>query len=332
MSENKNEIVLFEKLNKEDVKRKIYEIRGKKVMLDSDIAMYFGVTTGNLNKAKNRNKERFPENFSFALTKEEISVFQNGISMQTKGVKGGRSNNPTVYTEQGVAMLTSVLHTPRAISASIQIMEAFVEMSHYIRQNEQLLPYQEIQRLESNQYHMAERIQTIEDNMVTKSDLTDFMKLFDDGLQNEEILILDGEPFKAVMAYQKIYGKAKKSVIIVDDYIGPKTLRHLAAVKTKVTVTVISDNKGGNSLKLSDYNDFLTEYPGRTIDFLKSMNRAHDRYIVIDNGTKDMKLYHCGASSKDAGKRITTITRIMEMSAYKTTISQLMSNPNLSLK
>jgi hypothetical protein len=134
MSENKNEIVLFEKLNKEDVKRKIYEIRGKKVMLDSDIAMYFGVTTGNLNKAKNRNKERFPENFSFVLTKEEISVFQNGISMQTKGVKGGRSNSPTVYTEQGVAMLTSVLHTPRAISASIQIMEAFVEMSHTVSQ------------------------------------------------------------------------------------------------------------------------------------------------------------------------------------------------------
>nr|MBQ4456105.1 hypothetical protein [Clostridia bacterium] len=114
--------------------------------------------------------------------------------------------------------------------------------------------------------------------------------------------------------------------------MGPKTLRHLAATKTKVTVTVISDNKGGNALKLSDYNDFLTEYPGRTINFLKSLNRAHDRYIVIDNGSKDMKLYHCGASSKDAGKRITTITRIIEMSTYKATISQLLSNPALVLK
>ena len=97
--------------------------------------------------------------------------------MQTKGVKGGRSNNLTVYTEQGVAMLTSVLHTPRAISASIQIMEAFVEMSHYIRQNEQLIPYQEIQRLEINQYHMSDRIQNLEDNMVTRADLADLMKL-----------------------------------------------------------------------------------------------------------------------------------------------------------
>ena len=296
---SKEEIGIFKQIDKEEIKRQIYEIRGKKVMFDKDIADYFEVTTGNLNKAMKRNIKRFPDSFCFQLSKEEYSRFQNGSLKQGQNIK----YPPYVYTEQGVAMLTSALHTDRAIDASIQIMEAFVEMSHYIRQNEQLLPYQELQRLENNQYHMAERIQNIEDNMVTKSDLSDFMKLFDDGLQNEEILILDGEPFKADIAYQKIYGKAKKSVIIVDDYVGPKTLRHLAATKTKVTVTVISDNKGGNALKLSDYNDFLTEYPGRTINFLKSLNRAHDRYIVIDNGSKDMKLYHCGASSKDAGKR-----------------------------
>ena len=325
---SKEEKGIFKQIDKEEIKRQIYEIRGKKVMFDKDIADYFEVTTGNLNKAMKRNIKRFPDSFCFQLSKEEYSRFQNGSLKQGQNIK----YPPYVYTEQGVAMLTSALHTDRAIDASIQIMEAFVEMSHYIRQNEQLLPYQELQRLENNQYHMAERIQNIEDNMVTKSDLSDFMKLFDDGLQNEEILILDGEPFKADIAYQKIYGKAKKSVIIVDDYVGPKTLRHLAATKTKVTVTVISDNKGGNALKLSDYNDFLTEYPGRTINFLKSLNRAHDRYIVIDNGSKDMKLYHCGASSKDAGKRITTITRIIEMSTYKATISQLLSNPALVLK
>jgi len=265
---SKEEIGIFKQIDKEEIKRQIYEIRGKKVMFDKDIADYFEVTTGNLNKAMKRNIKRFPDSFCFQLSKEEYSRFQNGSLKQGQNIK----YPPYVYTEQGVAMLTSALHTDRAIDASIQIMEAFVEMSHYIRQNEQLLPYQELQRLENNQYHMAERIQNIEDNMVTKSDLSDFMKLFDDGLQNEEILILDGEPFKADIAYQKIYGKAKKSVIIVDDYVGPKTLRHLAATKTKVTVTVISDNKGGNALKLSDYNDFLTEYPGRTINFLKSLN------------------------------------------------------------
>ncbi|MCR5651396.1 MAG: ORF6N domain-containing protein [Lachnospiraceae bacterium] len=145
---NDNVVTTIESIDKEEVKAKIYEVRGHRVMLDSDIAMYFAVTTGNLNKAKNRNIERFPEHFCFMLTDQELSIFQYGIAMQTKGIKGGRSNNPTVYTEHGVAMLTSVLHTPRAISASIQIIEAFVEMSHYIRQNRELLPYDELKALE----------------------------------------------------------------------------------------------------------------------------------------------------------------------------------------
>ena len=118
---SKNEVAILEQIDREKVKSQIYEVRGLSVMLDSDIAAYFGVTTGNLNKAKNRNIQRFPENFCFTLSDHEISLFQFGIPMQTKGIKGGRSNNPTVYTEHGIAMLTSVLHTPRAVAASIQI-------------------------------------------------------------------------------------------------------------------------------------------------------------------------------------------------------------------
>ena len=87
-----NEIITFEPIDKEAVKARIYEVRDQKVMLDSDVAMYFAVTTGNLNKAKNRNLERFPEHFCFVLTDQELSPFQSGIAMQTKGVKGGRSD------------------------------------------------------------------------------------------------------------------------------------------------------------------------------------------------------------------------------------------------
>ena len=187
-----NKIVLYTSIDKEKVKTQILEIRGYKVMFDKDIAEYFGVTTGNLNKAKNRNIERFPENFCFVLTNQELSLFQSGIAMQTKGIKGGRSNNPTVYTEQGVAMLTSVLHTPRAISASIQIIEAFVEMSHYIRQNKQLLPYDEFKTLELKHYQLSDKVQSIEENMLTRTDLSELMMLFDTGVKNEEILILNG--------------------------------------------------------------------------------------------------------------------------------------------
>ncbi len=326
-----NEIITLEPIDKEEIKTKIYEVRGQRVMLDSDIALYFSVTTGNLNKAKNRNIDRFPEHFCFVLTDQELSLFQSGIAMQTKGVKGGRSNNPTVYTEHGVAMLTSVLHTPRAISASIQIIEAFVEMSHYIRQNRQLLPYDELKALELKHYQLSDRVQNIEENMLTRAELSNLMKLFDSGIDSEEVLILNGEPFKADMAYQKIYKLAKKNIIMIDDYLGIKTLHHLSHAKTSVDITIVSDNKGYNPLRLTEYNDFLVEYPGRSINFIKSSNKAHDRYIVLDYGTRTMRVYHCGASSKDAGKKITTITEIKDVDIYKDTIRNLIVNPPLIL-
>lgn len=115
-------------------------------------------------------------------------------------------------------MLTSVLHTEKAIEASIQIIDAFVEMSHYLRQNAQLLPDQEFQRLESRQSATEARVDNIEKKMITKEDLSDLMKLFDQGITNEEILILDGQPFKADIAYQQIYRKAKKKITVFDDY------------------------------------------------------------------------------------------------------------------
>ena len=122
-------------IDDQNIKNLIYTIRGEQVMLDKDIASFFEVTTGNLNKAMKRNLKRFPDNFCFQLTADEISRFQIGISMQTRGVRGGRVSLPYVYTEHGIAMLTSVLHTERAISASILIMEAFVEMRHFIASN-----------------------------------------------------------------------------------------------------------------------------------------------------------------------------------------------------
>ena len=158
------------------------------------------------------------------------------------------------------------------------------------------------------------------------------MKLFDQGLSNEEVLILDGMPFKADEAYQKIYRSAKSKIVIVDDYIGTKTLHHLSHSKKYVKITIISDNAARPKLSLTEYNDFITENPGRTITFLQSLHRAHDRYIVLDEGTKDMKVYHCGASSKDAGKRITTITRLSDIDDYKTTVRSMLGNPVLQLR
>ena len=102
--------------------------------------------------------------------------------MQTEGIKGGRTYNPIVYSEKGVAMLTSCLHTRRAIEASIQIIEAFVEMSHYLRDNRQLLPYEELKSLEVRHFELYERVRGIEDNlasnMISRSELSELMRLF----------------------------------------------------------------------------------------------------------------------------------------------------------
>ena len=330
---DKKEIILLDQIDKEKVKSQIYEIRGMRIMLDSDIAAYFGVETAALNRAMKRNIKRFPPKFCFQISREEyheILRCQLGILELEQGKYS--KYLPYVYTEHGLSMLTSVLHTDRAIEASILIMEVFVEVAHYILQNTPLLPYEELKLLQNKQEKLSDKIQNIEKNMVKKDELSDFMKLFDTGIRNEEILILDGEPFKADFAYQKIYGTAEKSIIVIDDYLGLKTLHHLAGAKNGVQITIISDNKGKNPLKLTEYNDFLKEYPNVKINFIVSLGRIHDRYIALDFGTKNEKLYHCGASSKDAGHRITTILEIKGIADYKTTLESLLSNRELKLK
>ena len=333
-NKTKSEVMVFEPIDTETVKRQIYSVRGQNVMLDADIALYFGVETGALNRAMKRNIKRFPERLCFQLTREEyyeILRCQTGILELEQGKYS--KYPPYVYAEQGVAMLTSVLHTERAITASLFIMDAFVEMTHYIRQNQKLLPQRELQLLEVRQENLEGKVREIKESMVTKSDLSELMLLFDQGVKNEEILILNGEPFTADVAYQKIYRRAKKNIIVVDDYLGVKTLQHLTHAKAGVKITVISDNKAGRQkLRLSELNDFLTEYPSISLQFIQSGNAVHDRYIVLDYGTKDMKVYHCGASSKDAGNKITTITRIMDISEYKNTLKVLMNKPQLILR
>ena len=152
----KAEMALFEPVDKETIKNQIYEIRGIRVMLDRDISEYFGVETKALNRAMKRNIKRFPETFCFQLTAEECTRYQIGTLYTGRGLN--IKYMPHVYSEQGVAMLTSTLHTDRAIAASIQIMEAFVEMSHYIRQNQRLLPYEDIKSLELRQYQLSDRM------------------------------------------------------------------------------------------------------------------------------------------------------------------------------
>ena len=228
-------------------------------------------------------------------------------------------------------MLMTVLRSPLAIEQSKALIRLFKSMKDYVAENHFFIEGDVYTHLVGQITDTKKEIDNIKENMLTKADLPEFMRLFDQSIHNEEILILDGQPFKADVAYQRIYSMAKKSIIVVDDYIGVKTLHHLVHAKENVKLTIISDNRN-RILKLSEYNDYLTEYPTKVIGFIQSQNRAHDRYIVLDNSTAGMRVYHCGASSKDAGKRITTITRLMETDNYKQTINEMLTNPPLILK
>ena len=228
-------------------------------------------------------------------------------------------------------MLMTILKSEIAVDQSIALIRTFRTMKEYIIENQPLLNGDAYTYLLQRMNETDKELSDVKSNMLTRADLPEFMKLFDQSVQNEEILILNGEPFKADVIYQKIYKSAKKSIIVIDDYIGVKTLQHLVHSKPGVKLTIVSDNKL-RILKLSEYTDFLTEYPTKTIDFIQSQGRTHDRYIVIDNGTPGAKLYHCGASSKDAGKRITSITRILDIKEYKDMINSLLNNKKLILK
>lgn len=332
------EVVLV--LDEQSLRDKIYVIRGRQVMLDFDLAEIYGYETKNFNRQVKNNAAKFEgEEFMFRLTREEaeeLSRCNNFTSIQTKGVKGGRAYLPHAFTEQGVYMLMTVLRGDLAVRQSRSLVMAFKAMKDYIIENQQLLITQRdyialATKVNENSGEIKE-IKRRMDNLVTQTDLSDFMKLFDQGKVHEEILILNGEPFKADLAYQTIYSKTKNNLIIIDDYISTKTLQHLLYSKNKVKLTIISDNKARPKLRKSEYDDFLNENPGRDIEFVTTAGKAHDRYIILDYGTKDMRVYHCGASSKDAGKKITTIAQVKDVSGYGEMVKDLLVNANLVLK
>ncbi|SCW48315.1 ORF6N domain-containing protein [Ruminococcaceae bacterium YRB3002] len=312
------------------LKERIHVIRSQRVMLDFDLDEIYGYSTKAFNQQVKNNIDRFPDDFRFQLSREEVNYILRSKNLTSSW--GGSRYLPYAFTEQGIYMLMSTLKGDLAVSQSIALVRLFKAMKDYLIENQTLLLQKNYFALVDKVEENSKEIKEMRESMVSKTDLSDFIKLFDQGLSNEEILILDGQPFKADEAYQKIYRSAKSKIMVIDDYIGTKTLHHLAHSKKNAKITIISDNAARPGLRLSEYNDYLTENPGRTITFLQSLHRSHDRYIVLDEGTKDMKVYHCGASSKDAGKRITTITRLSDIDDYKTTVRSMLGNPVLQLR
>ena len=191
-----------ELVDERSLKEKIYIIRGVQVMLDFELAEIYGYTTGKMNERVKDNAERFEgEEFRFQLTKDE---YNNLKSEKRISSWGGRRTLPYAFTEQGIYMLMTILKGDLAVKQSRKLVRMFKYLKDYVNDNPALIVNQQLLSISAQTADNTLAIKRIEERMVSHDDLSDFVKLFDKGIQNEEILILDGQPFKADVAYQKI--------------------------------------------------------------------------------------------------------------------------------
>lgn len=322
----------------------IYVFRGQQVMLDSDLAAIYGYTTKAFNQQVKNNAEKFEEDFMFQLTDEECEILR---SKKLTSSWGGRRNAPYVFTEQGIYMLMTVLKGDLATRQSKALIRTFKQMKDYIVQNQSLLGQREYLQLSlqttqntrdlldvrSTLSKLDDQVASIVSSLgdvVTKSQLADIMLDFGEPTVRRGWLILNGQPVESDLAYQQIYSSAKHSIVVIDNYIGLKTLALLKDRPATVKITIVSDNVRG-MLHQTEYDDFVREYPDVNITLRESGRIYHDRYIVIDYKTPDEKLYHCGASSKDGGNKVTTINQLEDTTLYCNLIDVALTNPLLVL-
>ena len=331
----KNEIIIH---SETDLRSKIYTIRGFQVMLDFDLAEIYGYETKNFNRQVKNNIEKFDNDFMFQLNSNEVLELSRCnfcTSIQVKGVKGGRSYFPYAFTEQGIYMLMTVLRGDLAIRQSKILIRLFKGMKDFIIEREHLIGYDEVakiavqtaQNTENILEHSKDiaRIDQKLSNVPTKDDVVRIIEDFSNTEIKKDFLFLNGRSVEADLAYQEIYSQAKKTIFVIDNYIGLKTLVLLKSVPENVKITIFTDNlKKG--LHQKEHDDFCKEYPNVLVSFKRTNGIFHDRYIIIDFGTENEIIYHCGASSKDAGSRICSITTTADNEIYKPLIENLLKN------
>jgi hypothetical protein len=296
-----NDLTISQSANADAIRSRIFTIRGAQVMLDRDLADLYGVTTGALNQAVKRNKSRFPERFMFRLVKSETELLKSQIvianpmtaSTPSDNLKsqtvisswGGSRSFPHAFTEQGIAMLSSVLRSETAILVSIRIMDAFVEMRKALTSFAPLLCRLDVveRRQIADQAHNEERF-----------------KLILDAMQNKEFplqkVFYDGQIYDAFDQMKKFVRMAKSELIIIDPYFADSVLPLIAQKRQGVSVIVVKNSRN-KLLHSADVAAFNAQY-GNSLT-VKTSDKFHDRFLIIDNAV----LIHVGASLNYLGKK-----------------------------
>ena len=349
MAEKKKDVtestgIVAVEVTEELLREKLYEVRGVKVMLDSDLAEIYGYTTKALNQQVKNNNDRFDSEFTFKLTQEEWKDLR---SKNLTSSWGGSRHLPNVFTEQGVYMLMTVLKGELAAKQSKDLVKTFKKMKDYILGNQDLIGQRdimqitmqsaenkaEISRLRMDLGSVEKQMSDVMDQLsdvVTKSDLADMMNSFVNDEDNGW-LMYNTKYCSADVAYSSIYSQAKKSVYLIDNYIGLRTLVMLKNAPAGADIKIFSDNIGSGKLHNVEYTDFCREYPNIKLTMQHTGGIYHDRFIVLDYGTKDERVFLCGASSRDAGARITSIVEDFGIDKYDPLVKKLLKNGVLQL-
>jgi len=322
-------------LTVELIRNCVYTIRGQQVMLDSDLADIYGYELKAMNQQVKRNIERFPEDFMFQLTKDE---FENLKSQFVTSSWGGIRKMPYVFTEQGIYMLATVLKGSLATQQSIFIMRAFKEMRHYIRQNQQFVTQSEMSMVTAKVSELSVQMAgAIDHQKKTDKAIEDIQKSIDTLNENfvsdkdfKNFIIYKGQKFEADAAYIDIYQQAAKSIYVVDDYMNTKSLQLLSQKNPGVEVILFTENGHGKRgfLTTSVVNDFINQYPPLRI---KPNPDCHDRLIVLDYGLPTEQAFHCGASSKDAGRKLCAINKVESVQMVRPVIDALLKLPDKNI-
>ncbi len=267
--------------NIDAIKNKILSVRGFQVMLDGQLASLYGVETRAVNQSVKRNIERFPEEFMFQLNVAEWEHLKSQNVISSLGSHGGNRKPPTVFTEQGVAMLSAVLKSETAINVSLQIMKAFVAMRKTI----------------ASTGNMIQRIEVVEKKLLQTDEK--FEKIFTALEQKDTLptqgIFFNGQIFDAYKFVLDIMRKAKHSIVLIDNYVDDNTLQLFTKRKAGVIVTIYTQ-KITRQLEL-DVEKFNQQYSKLEV---KKLNHNHDRFLIIDQ----KEMYHIGASLKDLGNKM----------------------------
>ena len=328
-----------ELITTDDIRSKVYIIRGQQVMLDKDLAEIYGYDVKRLNEQVKRNINRFPEDFMFQLKTSEITeslksqIATLNVSKNKRGMHIKKM--PFAFTEQGIYMLATVLRGELAEQQSIFIMRTFREMRHYIKQNQQFVTRSEMELLSSKVTEISVQTATVIDKQKQTDQKVDLIQKnveqlsenFITDKDKKNFVIYKGQKLEADIAYIEIYQQAKKSIYVVDNYMNAKSLQHLSQKADGVEVVLFTENgKGGKGfLTKSLVTDFQNEYFSLRI---KPNPDCHDRLIVLDYDEETEQVYLCGASSKDAGKKLCAINQITETAIIHPVIDRLLLLPD----